>query len=180
MERSLVSVLVVDDFIPFRSFICSTLATRVNLLVSGEASDGLEAVHKTGSAQESGKSCDLRGFSSLFDLTAAVAVAVGMWKPVSLAGFQAPRASRTVSAELPSSRPRSVISTARPQFIGHSGQNVSFGRPASGNKCLSETRVECTFLQILAQIPKSLLSFWMRLFRGGNLRSKTIYSTGII
>jgi len=47
MERSLVSVLVVDDFIPFRSFICSTLATRVNLLVSGEASDGLEAVHKT-------------------------------------------------------------------------------------------------------------------------------------
>ena len=47
MERSLVSVLVVDDFIPFRCFICSTLATRVNLLVSGEASDGLEAVHKT-------------------------------------------------------------------------------------------------------------------------------------
>src|SRR5437879_13270095 len=47
MERSLVSVLVVDDFIPFRSFICSTLATRVNLLVSGEASDGLAAVHKT-------------------------------------------------------------------------------------------------------------------------------------
>jgi len=47
MERSLVSVLVVDDFIPFRSFICSTLATRVNLLISGEASDGLEAVHKT-------------------------------------------------------------------------------------------------------------------------------------
>ena len=47
MERSLVRVLVADDFIPFRSFICSTLATRVNLLVSGEASDGLEAVHKT-------------------------------------------------------------------------------------------------------------------------------------
>ena len=47
MERSLVSVLVVDDFIPFRSFICSTLATRVDLLVSGEASDGLEAIYKT-------------------------------------------------------------------------------------------------------------------------------------
>jgi DNA-binding NarL/FixJ family response regulator len=46
MESSLVSVLVVEDFIPFRSFICSTLATRVNLLVSGQVSDGLEAVQK--------------------------------------------------------------------------------------------------------------------------------------
>ena len=47
MEISLVNVLVVDDFIPFRSFMCSTLATRVNLLVSDEASDGLDAVLKT-------------------------------------------------------------------------------------------------------------------------------------
>jgi DNA-binding NarL/FixJ family response regulator len=47
MESSLVSVLVVEDFIPFRSFICSILATRVNLLVAGVVSDGLEAVQKT-------------------------------------------------------------------------------------------------------------------------------------
>jgi hypothetical protein len=72
------------------------------------------------------KSCDLRGFSSLFDLIAAVAVAVGMWKPMSFAGFQAPRASGTASADVPSSSTRSAISTARPQFIGHSGENVSF------------------------------------------------------
>jgi DNA-binding NarL/FixJ family response regulator len=47
MKSSLVSVLVVDDFIPFRSFICSTLATRFNLQVICEVGDGLEAVQKT-------------------------------------------------------------------------------------------------------------------------------------
>jgi DNA-binding NarL/FixJ family response regulator len=47
MGSSLVSVLVVDDFIPFRSFICSTLATRANLRIICEVGDGLEAVQKT-------------------------------------------------------------------------------------------------------------------------------------
>ncbi len=82
-----------------------------------------------GSAQESGITCDWRGFGSLSDLAAAVAVAVEMWKPASFAGFQAPRAGRTVVAEAPSSRPRSVISIARSRFIGHSVENVQFGRP---------------------------------------------------
>ena len=36
------------------------------------------------------------GLAVLSDLTAAVAVAVGMWKPASFAGFQAPRAGRAV------------------------------------------------------------------------------------
>jgi DNA-binding NarL/FixJ family response regulator len=39
-------ILVVDDFEPFRQFVCSTLATRAELQVVGEASDGLEAVQK--------------------------------------------------------------------------------------------------------------------------------------
>jgi DNA-binding NarL/FixJ family response regulator len=47
MENSLVRVLVVEDFIPFRSFVCSTLAARDNLQVICEVSDGLDAVHKT-------------------------------------------------------------------------------------------------------------------------------------
>jgi DNA-binding NarL/FixJ family response regulator len=47
MESSLLSVLVVKDFVPFRSFICSTLATRANLQVICKVADGLEAVHKT-------------------------------------------------------------------------------------------------------------------------------------
>ena len=44
--RTLVSlrVLVVDDFEPFRHFVCSTLQKTPGLLVVGEASDGLEAV----------------------------------------------------------------------------------------------------------------------------------------
>jgi DNA-binding NarL/FixJ family response regulator len=43
----LIRVLVVDDFLPFRRFICSTLATKQDLQVVGEVSDGQEAVRKT-------------------------------------------------------------------------------------------------------------------------------------
>jgi DNA-binding NarL/FixJ family response regulator len=40
------SVLVVEDYEPFRRFICSTLGKRPELQIVGEASDGLEAVKK--------------------------------------------------------------------------------------------------------------------------------------
>ena len=40
-----VRVLVVEDFVPFRQFICSTLAS-LDLQVIGNVSDGLEAVQK--------------------------------------------------------------------------------------------------------------------------------------
>jgi DNA-binding NarL/FixJ family response regulator len=43
---SLLRVLVVEDFAPFRQFICSTLAKRQDLQVICEASGGLEAVQK--------------------------------------------------------------------------------------------------------------------------------------
>src|SRR5580700_5938382 len=39
-------VLVVDDYEPFRRLACSMLGQRPDLQVIGEASDGLEAVHK--------------------------------------------------------------------------------------------------------------------------------------
>jgi DNA-binding NarL/FixJ family response regulator len=41
-----VRVLVVEDYEPFRRFVCSTLGKRQELQTVGEASDGLEAVHK--------------------------------------------------------------------------------------------------------------------------------------
>jgi DNA-binding NarL/FixJ family response regulator len=41
-----VRVLVVDDYEPFRRFICSTLGKKPDLQVIDEASDGLEAVQK--------------------------------------------------------------------------------------------------------------------------------------
>ena len=44
VEMSLLRVLVVEDFVPFRQFICSTLAKRGDLEVICEVSDGLEAV----------------------------------------------------------------------------------------------------------------------------------------
>jgi DNA-binding NarL/FixJ family response regulator len=43
---SLVRVLVVEDFEPFRQLVCATLGKRPDLQVVGEASDGLEAVQK--------------------------------------------------------------------------------------------------------------------------------------
>jgi CheY-like chemotaxis protein len=46
LEASIVRVLIVDDYEPFRRFVCSTLGQRPDLQVIGEASDGLEAVHK--------------------------------------------------------------------------------------------------------------------------------------
>jgi DNA-binding NarL/FixJ family response regulator len=46
LEASTVRVLVVDDYEPFRRFVCSTLDQRPDLQVIGEASDGLEAVRK--------------------------------------------------------------------------------------------------------------------------------------
>ena len=39
-------ILVVEDFAPFLQFIRSTLAERPDVQVIGEASDGLEAVHR--------------------------------------------------------------------------------------------------------------------------------------
>jgi DNA-binding NarL/FixJ family response regulator len=46
LEASTVRVLVVDDYEPFRRFVCSTLGKRRDFQVIGEASDGLEAVRK--------------------------------------------------------------------------------------------------------------------------------------
>jgi DNA-binding NarL/FixJ family response regulator len=43
---SSVRVLVVDDFEPFRQFVCAELGKRPDLQVVGEASDGLEAVQR--------------------------------------------------------------------------------------------------------------------------------------
>jgi DNA-binding NarL/FixJ family response regulator len=43
---STIRVLVVDDFQAWRQFVCSTLQKNPELQVVGEASDGLEAVHK--------------------------------------------------------------------------------------------------------------------------------------
>jgi DNA-binding NarL/FixJ family response regulator len=43
----LIRVLVVDDFLAFRRFLCSTLAKRQDLQVVCEVSDGPEAVQKT-------------------------------------------------------------------------------------------------------------------------------------
>jgi DNA-binding NarL/FixJ family response regulator len=42
-----IRVLVVEDFAPFRQFVCATLAKRDNLSIICQASDGQEAVQKT-------------------------------------------------------------------------------------------------------------------------------------
>ena len=41
-----VRVLVVDDYEPFRQFVCSTLGKISELRIVGQASDGVEAVRK--------------------------------------------------------------------------------------------------------------------------------------
>jgi CheY-like chemotaxis protein len=46
LETSSIRVLVVDDYEPFRRFICSTLGKRPELQIVGEVADGLAAVQK--------------------------------------------------------------------------------------------------------------------------------------
>jgi DNA-binding NarL/FixJ family response regulator len=41
-----IRVLVVEDFLPYRQFVCSTLAGLPGLQVIGEVSNGIEAVQK--------------------------------------------------------------------------------------------------------------------------------------
>jgi DNA-binding NarL/FixJ family response regulator len=46
MSLSRVRVLVVDDYEPFRRFLCSVLGKNPELQIVGEVSDGLDAVQK--------------------------------------------------------------------------------------------------------------------------------------
>jgi DNA-binding NarL/FixJ family response regulator len=46
MSPTTVRILVVDDYEPFRRFVCSTLGERPGFEILGEASDGVEAVTK--------------------------------------------------------------------------------------------------------------------------------------
>jgi DNA-binding NarL/FixJ family response regulator len=46
MERSSIRLIVVEDFVPFRQFICKMLAKSPHLQVICEVSDGAEAVQK--------------------------------------------------------------------------------------------------------------------------------------
>ncbi len=46
MEPSFVRVMVVEEFLPFRRFICSTLRQRPHLQVICESSDGQDAVRR--------------------------------------------------------------------------------------------------------------------------------------
>lgn len=46
-----VRILVVEDFSPFREFVCSTLRRRPDLQLVAEVSDGLEAVQKAAELQ---------------------------------------------------------------------------------------------------------------------------------
>jgi DNA-binding NarL/FixJ family response regulator len=51
LAKSLVSILVVDDYEPFRQFVASALAQNSELQIIGEISDGLDAVHRAEETQ---------------------------------------------------------------------------------------------------------------------------------
>ena len=48
-----VRVLLVDDYEPWRQFVCSALQKRPELEIVGEVADGLEAVQQAGELQSS-------------------------------------------------------------------------------------------------------------------------------
>jgi DNA-binding NarL/FixJ family response regulator len=51
LASSFISILVVDDYAPFRRFVVSALGQRSDLQIVGEAADGLEAVQKVSELQ---------------------------------------------------------------------------------------------------------------------------------
>jgi hypothetical protein len=51
LKTSSIRVLVVDDYGPWRHFVCSTLQIHSEWQIVGEASDGLEAVQKGAALQ---------------------------------------------------------------------------------------------------------------------------------
>ena len=67
---SSVRVLVAEDFAPFRRFLCTMLAKNPEWQVVGEASDGLEAVHKAEELQPDLITLDL-GLPTLNGIEAA-------------------------------------------------------------------------------------------------------------
>jgi DNA-binding NarL/FixJ family response regulator len=46
MSSSTIRILVVDDYEPFRRFVCSTLGERPGFQIVGEASDGLAGIRQ--------------------------------------------------------------------------------------------------------------------------------------
>ena len=70
MEKSSVRVLVVDDYEPFRRFVCSILSKNPGLWIVGQASDGSESVHKAEELQPDLILLDL-GLPSLNGIEAA-------------------------------------------------------------------------------------------------------------
>jgi hypothetical protein len=110
----------------------------------------------TGSAQESGITCDWRGFGSFVRFGSHSRRRCGNVGTRVLCGFPSSegRQNRWGKRSIIPPSERHFYSEA--PFIRRSGGNLVFGRPAERNSCLSQTRVECTFFQILAQSPKNL------------------------
>ena len=81
------------------------------------------------------------GLAVLSNLAAAVAAAVGMWKPASFAGFQAPRAGKTAGAKRTIISPSERHFHSEAPFIGRSG----------GIRCLGGRRTGIAAFQKAAQ-----------------------------
>jgi DNA-binding NarL/FixJ family response regulator len=72
-ERPQVQVLVVDDYAPFRHYVCSMLERVPQIRLVGEAADGLEAVQKAEELQPDLILMDI-GLPSLNGIEAARAI----------------------------------------------------------------------------------------------------------
>ena len=104
-----------------------------------------------GSVQESDGPRDFSGVGFPAKTGTVVVVAVGMWKPAFGAGFKAPWDERQLSVKILPQGPRSVISTANPAILPILCKCRRRNDAEDENPCLSESRVVCTFFQILVQ-----------------------------
>jgi DNA-binding NarL/FixJ family response regulator len=94
-------VLVVDDYEPFRQFVCSTLGKVPGLRIVGHASDGVEAVRKAEELQPELILMDI-GLPSLSGIEAARRIR--QLAPMSKVLFLSQETSRDVVEEAPAVR----------------------------------------------------------------------------
>jgi DNA-binding NarL/FixJ family response regulator len=73
LDKASVRILVVDDYEPWRRFVCSKLQERPELRIIGEVSDGLEAVQKAQELQPDVILLDI-GLPTLNGIEAAIRI----------------------------------------------------------------------------------------------------------
>jgi hypothetical protein len=135
-----------------RRLVASSLRGRAVRLACRDSKWSRRRFRFFGSARESGETCDLRGFSSFVQFDSRSRRRCGNVGTRVLCGFPSSEGGQNRCGRgciIPPSERH--FHGAAPGLSATLAGICCLGGRRSQNNCLSESRVECTFLQILAQ-----------------------------